>query len=151
MQHRIRYALCTFFMVTLLSGCIVHVGPTGLDVAIAGTFYSHSETNAGAGGTDDSEDVNGEEDSSSGPFTWRTHAARTWGTSGVEGEITTESEKISIQGKGMSDNLQETLGDDIIRDIANAARKATPAGGAAAIGEAIFSDDEPPPGSEPAP
>ena len=102
----------TVLLAALVSfGCAVHVGPDGVDVVLAGTYYAHSDDQTDTG--------NGEGAEGAGSSRWRTHAARTWGTSGIEGEITTDKELISIQGSGMSDNLSETLGDDIVEKVAD--------------------------------
>ena len=122
-----------------LTGCAVHVGPTGLDVALGGTFYGHTDKQADTGGGEATEGGDGGVASE-----WTTYAARTWGTSGIEGKITNDSELISIQGSGLSDNLSETLGKDVVKAALEAALKTTPTGAALAAGRALLGDDEPP-------
>ena len=92
----------------IFSGCSAHVGPSGLDLVFAGSFYSHTD-----------EQAEGEDDDP-GSSQWATAAARTWGTSGLEGRITESSETISITGNGISDNLAGVLGEDVIQAIAGA-------------------------------
>ncbi len=121
-------------------GCGVHVGPTGIDVVLGGSFYTRDakQTDNRSVEADKGEDA-------SGPSEVTTHATRTWGTSGIVAEITDTSEKISIQGKGLSKNLSETLGKDIVKDALAAALKSTPTGAALAAGRALLGDDDPPP------
>lgn len=85
-------------------GCAFHAGPDGIDAVLAGTFYAHTDAQSEA-----------EEGSSR----WTTHAARTWGTSGLEGKITHDSELISITGDGISKNLAGVLGENVIEKIAH--------------------------------
>ena len=132
-------ALCALLVVAALwlGGCAVHVGPTGLDVVLAGTFYGHVDEQADKGGEG--------EDGDKGASWWGTYAARTWGTSGIEGKITNDSELISIQGEGLSKNLSETLGKDVVKEAFTAALKATPLGAGAAVvnrGIEAVDDDE---------
>ena len=131
-------AIAAVGLVALLSlGCGVHVGPTGLDVVLGGSFYTHVDKQAdkGKGAAVEGEDA-------SGASEWTTHATRTWGTSGIEGIITDESETITIQGEGLSKNLSETLGKDIVKTAVEAALKSTPTGAALAAGKALLGGDE---------
>ena len=119
------------------------MGPSGLDLVFAGSFYSHTDEQADAEGKGDP-----------GSSQWATAAGRTWGTSGLEGQITEESETISITGKGISDNLAGVLGEDVIQAIAGAVAcalqpaqprclstvQAGAAAGAVAIGKLVDGD-----------
>jgi uncharacterized protein YceK len=91
-----------------LSGCAVTINPDGFHAVVGGTYYGHA---------DDQSEKGAEDTATKDKSRWRTYAARTWGTSGIEGKITTDSELISIQGAGISDNLSKTLGDDIVDKI----------------------------------
>ena len=95
------YLKITPIFLIMLSGCAFTINPDGLHAVLGGTSYGHADDQT-------------EKPSNS---RWHTYAARTWGTSGIEGEITTDSELISIQGSGISDHLSETLGDDIVDKI----------------------------------
>lgn len=101
------------FCVFLLAGCGFHIGPDGLSLVVAGTFYTHSDEQIDTGNGD------GEKDAPPGVSQWRTSALRTMGTSGIEGKITSDSETISIQGDGMSKEMSATLGDDVISTVAD--------------------------------
>ena len=91
-------------LAVIAPGCAFHLGTDGIDVVLAGTYYGHTDKQAGKDAV---------------PQRWTTHAARTWGTSGIEGKITTDSETISIQGDGMSKELSATLGNDVIATVAD--------------------------------
>jgi hypothetical protein len=96
----------------LLMGCAFTLNPDGFHAVLGGTYYGHADDQSDKGKvTDATEGI------TKGKSRWHTYAARTWGTSGIEGEITTDSELISIQGAGISDNLSKTLGDDIVDKI----------------------------------
>ena len=94
--------LCALFVIA--PGCAFHIGSDGLDMVFAGTYYGHTDKQAGKDAV---------------PQRWTTHAARTWGTSGIEGKITTDSETISIQGEGISAEMSATLGNDVIATVAD--------------------------------
>jgi hypothetical protein len=113
------------FALFWLGACAFTINPDGLHAVVGGTYYGHADDQAERGEGDTT---------AKGKSRWHTYAARTWGTSGIEGKITNDSELISIQGKGLSDNLSETLGKDIVRDLVAAALKATPAG---ALGDVV--------------
>ncbi len=89
-------------LLATLTGCTFHAGPSGIDLAIAGSYYSHTD-----------EQVSAYDPESR----WMTHAGRTWGTSGIEGQITTDSETLSITGKGISENLAGVLGEDALAEL----------------------------------
>lgn len=48
---------------------------------------------------------------------WQTSIRRTWGTSNAEFYVTTQSERGSIGGNGISSNMSDVLGDDAIGKI----------------------------------
>lgn len=96
-------SLALAIALVLASGCAFHAGPSGIDLVIAGSYYSHTD-----------EQVSAYDPESR----WMTHAGRTWGTSGIEGQITTDSETLSITGDGISENLAGVLGEDTIEKIA---------------------------------
>jgi len=131
-------SILAFVILIALPGCVGTITGDGVHWALAGTYYGHSEEPVCG------QCETGEESESR---TWTTVAGRAWGTNGLEGKITSQSETVSIQGEGMSEQMQKTLGDDLGKDIVSAVSKATPAGGAAAavgsISEAL-DDDKPP-------
>lgn len=98
-----RKALILFtFFIFLLTSCSVSLQ---LDTSLAMHHYKHSEGD------------------------WLTESGRPWGTSKGEYYIDTEQEAGSLSGKGLSDNMQKVLGEDVIEDAA----VMTPSGAAAGI------------------
>jgi len=97
----IQRSILTFILLIALPGCVGTINGDGVHWAVAGTYYGHSEEPEGG-------------DNSS---TWNTVAGRTWGTSGLEGEITSSKEKVSIQGKGISPAMAGVLGEDVVQKI----------------------------------
>ena len=128
---------CFFALAWFVEGCAFHVGRTGIDGVLAGTFYSHSDDQMTTGKdcTDDCQP---------GVSRWHTHAARTWGTSGIEGKITANDETISIQGEGISDKLAGVLGEDVIAKAVEAYIRSTPSGAVLSGARALFGGDETP-------
>jgi hypothetical protein len=100
--------LLLFLVALLMLGCAITINPDGFHAVVGGTYYGHA---------DDQSEKDAEGVANKGKSRWHTYAARTWGTSGIEGKITTDSELISIQGAGISDNLSQTLGDNIIEAL----------------------------------
>ena len=72
--------------------------------------------------------------------TWKTSVWRTWGTTDLEWANTAERGKGSIRGDGMSDNLQKTMGDDVVEVMAEQVRKGLVP--TSALGDVLGGSDE---------
>ena len=118
---------------SIVLGCAVTMNPDGLHAVFGGTYYGTAGEKPCGCGDGDTTNVQNRR---------HTYAARTWGTSALKGEVKNDSEKISIQGEGMSVILGETLGKDIVRDAVAAALKVTPIGAGLAAGKFVLGDDE---------
>lgn len=105
-------------LLTISLGCVGYM--PGAAVGGLGTLYHHTEW-----------------DSETGSKTWETRVYRSWGTSRANTYVDTEFEQIGIEGEGMSDNTQRTLGDDLGVMIADKALCAIPAVAASCL----FDDD----------
>lgn len=94
-------------LLALLAGCRASFGPgPSASFSFAVSTYTHLES---------------EECEQSA---WFTDMSRPWGTSANEYYIDTEQEAGSIAGEGMSDNLSETIGDDVLPKAVDTAVKA---------------------------
>jgi hypothetical protein len=78
----------------------------GVGFAALGTHYHHAEW-----------------DPTTGNKIWETNLFRSWGTSRANTYVDSESEQIGLEGEGMSDNMQETLGDDVAAKVMDAVSK----------------------------
>ncbi len=99
-------------------GCTFHAGLDGIDAALFGSQYHHLERFTDAGPTAEGEDGNGGGELKS----WSTSAGRTFGTVALEWKTDSAAEKGSMRGKGMSNNLQKTLGEGAIETLGDDAK-----------------------------
>lgn len=100
-------------------GCTLHAGLDGIDAALFGSTYHHVKqfTDVSASGRIDGEDGAGNQIKS-----WSTSGTRTFGTVALEWKTNQSSETGSMRGKGMSNNLQRTLGEDAIQALGDDAK-----------------------------
>ncbi len=88
------------------AGCSYHLGLDGLDGSLFGSHYHHLEKFTDTGEL----------------ASWSTVGGRTYGTVDLEWKTDEASEKGSMRGDGMSDNLQQTLGDNAIEALGDDAK-----------------------------
>jgi hypothetical protein len=87
-----------------LTGCGIYMPGAGFSAL--GTQYHHAEY-----------------DADTGEKIWETTMFRSWGTSRANTYVDTESERIGIEGEGMSDNMQRSVGDDAVEKVADVVSK----------------------------
>lgn len=104
------------FAAILSFGCTYHVGVDGLSGSLFGSHYHHRETFSDAVAVAEGEEPGGYLKS------WSTVGGRTYGTVDLEWHTNESEEKGSMRGDGMSDNLQQTLGDDAIETLGDDAK-----------------------------
>jgi hypothetical protein len=88
----------------MLTSCSVHMPGAGFSAL--GTHYTHTEY-----------------DAETGEKIWSTNMFRSWGTSRANTLVNSESERIGIEGEGMSDNMQRSVGDDAVEKVADVVSK----------------------------